>query len=238
MKLLWCLFALLPSGGDSFVSPFVPAAISSATTAGRGRSQPLEARERAAPRTRATRTAMSVSREQRTGLGAAVASWTLAAVLMAAVPLLVNPSPVAAISGGGLDYAGLNLTGQDLSNGKYKSKDFSGSIAKEVNFSGSDLRGVRFFKADLKKADFTGANLGTASLEEADLEGTIMTNAVATGSYFGNNMNNVGDISGADFTDALIRKDVAKILCARPDAKGTNPTTGTDTRDSLLCDMF
>lgn len=48
----------------------------------------------------------------------------------------------------------------------------------------------------------------------------------------------VGDISGADFTDALIRKDVAKALCARKDARGTNPTTGTDTRDSLLCDMF
>lgn len=41
---------------------------------------------------------------------------------MAGVPLLVNPSPAAAISGGGLDYAGLNLTGQDLSKGKYKSK--------------------------------------------------------------------------------------------------------------------
>lgn len=48
----------------------------------------------------------------------------------------------------------------------------------------------------------------------------------------------VGDISGADFTDALIRKDVAKTLCLRPDAKGTNPTTEVDTRDSLLCEMF
>lgn len=168
---------------------------------------------------------------------ATVASWTLAAVLLAGVPLLAPSAPASAISGGGLDYAELNLTGKDFSNGKYKSKDFSGAIAKEVNFSGSDLRGVRFFKADLKKANFSGANLGTASLEEADLDGTIFTNAVATGSYF-NNMDNVGDISGADFTDALIRKDVAKALCARPDAKGTNPTTGTDTRESLLCDMF
>ncbi|CAM9861927.1 unnamed protein product [Scytosiphon promiscuus] len=175
---------------------------------------------------------------ERPDFRATVAGWALAAVLMAGVPLLVTPAPASAISGGGLDYAELNLTGKDFSNGKYKAKDFSGAIAKEVNFSGSDLRGVRFFKADLRKANFSGANLGTASLEEADLDGAIMTNAVATGSYFTNNVNNVGDLSGADFTDALIRKDVAKALCARADAKGTNPTTGTDTRDSLLCDMF
>ena len=51
-----------------------------------------------------------------------MASWTLAAVLLAGSPLLANPSPASAISGGGLDYAELNLTGKDFSNGKYKSK--------------------------------------------------------------------------------------------------------------------
>ncbi|CAN0168643.1 unnamed protein product [Ascophyllum nodosum] len=171
-------------------------------------------------------------------LGAAAANWSLAAVILMSSSFLCPPDPAVAISGGGLDYSGLNLTGRDFSKGKYKSKDFSGAIAKEVSFKGSDLRGARFFKADLKEADFTGANIGTASLEEADLEGTILTDAIATGSYFGNNLGNVGDISGADFTDALIRKDNAKALCARPDAKGTNPTTGAETRDSLLCDMF
>lgn len=53
---------------------------------------------------------------------ATVASWTLAAVLLAGTPLLANPAPASAISGGGLDYAELNLTGKDFSNGKYKSK--------------------------------------------------------------------------------------------------------------------
>lgn len=52
---------------------------------------------------------------------ATVATWTLAAVMFCATPL-VSPFNVAAISGGGLDYAGLNLTGQDFSKGKYKSK--------------------------------------------------------------------------------------------------------------------
>jgi hypothetical protein len=31
----------------------------------------------------------------------------------------------------------------------------------------------------------------------------------------------VGDISGADFTESLMREDVQKRLCDRPDAKGT-----------------
>lgn len=53
---------------------------------------------------------------------ATVAGWALAAVLMAGVPLLVTPAPASAISGGGLDYAELNLTGKDFSNGKYKAK--------------------------------------------------------------------------------------------------------------------
>ena len=43
----------------------------------------------------------------------------------------------------------------------------------------------------------------------------------------------VKSIEGADFTDSLLRKDVAMGLCKI--AKGTNPTTGVDTRESLGC---
>lgn len=43
----------------------------------------------------------------------------------------------------------------------------------------------------------------------------------------------VASIEGADFTDALMRKDVEASLCKL--AKGTNPVTGTETRESLHC---
>ena len=39
----------------------------------------------------------------------------------------------------------------------------------------------------------------------------------------------------SDWTDTELRKDQTKYLCSLPSAKGTNPTTGADTRESLRC---
>ena len=50
-----------------------------------------------------------------------------------------------------------------------------------------------------------------------------MTNAQIQGTNF----------EGADFTDVYFRRDVLSDLCKR--ASGTNPTTGVDTRESLMC---
>ncbi|CAM9206878.1 unnamed protein product [Discosporangium mesarthrocarpum] len=214
--LMWSLLV----GGDAFVTPCLR----------------LHSCEISQPKHQGYKRAVTMS-TQESSLSVAAASLGLAAILLVGNPALKPPDAVA-ISGGGLDYSGQNLTGKDFSQGKYKSKDFSGVIASGVSFKGSDLRGVRFFKADLKLADFTDANLGTASMEGADLEGAIFKNTVATGSYFSEGVGKVGDISGADFTEALIRQDIQETLCKRLDAKGTNSVTGVETRDSLLCDMF
>lgn len=41
------------------------------------------------------------------------------------VGCLAFPQIAAAVSGGGLDYANIDITGQDFSNGNYKGKDFT-----------------------------------------------------------------------------------------------------------------
>ena len=42
-------------------------------------------------------------------------------------------------------------------------------------------------------------------------------------------------IENSDWTDVVLRKDVQQFLCRKPSAKGTNPVTGADTRESLMC---
>ena len=47
----------------------------------------------------------------------------------------------------------------------------------------------------------------------------------------------VESIEGSDWTDTFLRKDQSKYLCGHPTAKGTNPTTGVDTRERQLFAM-
>ena len=67
------------------------------------------------------------------------------------------------------------------------------------------------------------------------MEGANLKNALASGAYFGQSLADVGSAENADFTDATIPPKTLAIFCARDDVKGTNPITGEDTRDSLMC---
>lgn len=56
-------------------------------------------------------------------------SWTVAACLT-----LGSVSPVWAVSGGGLDFANLDITGQDFSGGNYRGKDFTQGMCTIASF--------------------------------------------------------------------------------------------------------
>lgn len=146
-------------------------------------------------------------------------------------------TPAIAVSGGGLDFAGIDISGQDFSNDSktYKGKDFTQVLAKATNFASSNLQGCRFYKAYLVNADFSDADIRGAALEDTNMEGANLKNTIASGAYFGQSLLDVASAENADFTDATIPVKTLTQFCEREDVKGTNPVTGENTRDSLMC---
>lgn len=67
------------------------------------------------------------------------------------------------------------------------------------------------------------------------MDNANLKNIDARGSYFGQSLLDVSTLEGGDFTDAQIPAKTLTQVCDRDDVKGTNPKTGADTRESLMC---
>jgi uncharacterized protein YjbI with pentapeptide repeats len=67
------------------------------------------------------------------------------------------------------------------------------------------------------------------------MDEALMKNTVAVGAYFSSSIVDTKNLENADFTDAQFPAKTLTLLCQRDDVKGTNPTTGADTRESLSC---
>ena len=143
--------------------------------------------------------------------------------------------PALAVSGGGKDFSGYSLEGEDYSMQKLNGKEFRGSRCANAKFDGAALRSTSFFQADLSGVSFAGADMTGASLEEAGLDGVNLENAVLVSAYFTRTVADAVNIKGADFSEAVMPEKTTKALCARSDATGKNPTTGLETRESLMC---
>lgn len=132
---------------------------------------------------------------------------------------------------------GVNLDRSDFSNQNLKGVAFQQSIVRDTNFKGSNLVGASFFDATLDGSNFEDADMSLANVEmaqfnRASLHNTVMKEVYVSGATL---FEGVADIEGSDWSDTFLRKDQQKYLCSHPTAKGTNPVTGVDTRESLMC---
>jgi len=150
------------------------------------------------------------------------------AVVAIAVWSAVNAPPALA-----LDYNKESLIDTDFSGRDLTDSSFTHANLRNSNLSHTHLQGVSFFAANLESANLEGANLTNATLDSARCTKTNLTNAVLEGAFAANARFDGAIIDGADFTDVLLRQDEQDKLCQV--AKGTNPTTGRETRKTLNC---
>lgn len=132
-----------------------------------------------------------------------------------------------------LDYNKESLVNSDFSGRDLTDSSFTKANLRNANLSNTNLQRVSFFAANLESANLEGANLTNATLDAARFIKTNLTNAVLDGAFAANAKFDGAIIDGADFTDVLLRDDEQDKLCKV--AKGTNPTTGRETRKTLLC---
>lgn len=132
---------------------------------------------------------------------------------------------------------GVNLDNSIFRGQNLKGVAFQQSIVRDTDFRDCNLVGASFFDATLDGSNFENADLTLANVEMAQFRRASLRNAVLREMYVSGStlFEGVADIENTDWSETFLRKDQQKLLCSLPSAKGTNPQTGVDTRESLQC---
>ena len=197
-----------------------------------------------APKPRARRAAPAAPAVLQ-GLGAAALAASLfASPAFAGQSEAVRQAGAGKIEGGGASTLqsgriiaitrGVNLDNTVWEGKSLKGVAFQQSVMRKCNFNKAQLFSASFFDADLAGTTFVDADMKQVNLEMADLSNADLTNADLTEAYMaGAVIKDLKKIDNTDWTDVDMRKDQRTYLCSI--AKGTNPKTGMDTRDTLMC---